>query len=327
MNTEGKTMETAQNIVDFSDLDDFDSIPADAPAKAEGPTMLEAGAEWRAAQGDNLPRQRTKKPGARDVPRDALRFEPCRKCRGTGIYTGYGYRGSKCFPCNGTGNGLSVASAKGRERAAQRKANMAAAAAKTAQDWRDAHPDVVAWWTANPNFEFANNLRAAQEKVGSLTDNQMAAVRKCIDGQKARDEARAAERAARVVDVAGAGFDRLLTAFATASRNGLKHPALVFDAVCFKPAKKYPGSLYVTAGKAYGSDYYGRVDGSGKYDPTRNTPAEVVELVKAIGADPFAQAVAYGKRTGMCCCCGRELTNPESIELGIGPICRDKWGM
>jgi len=23
-----------------------------------------------------------------------------------------------------------------------------------------------------------------------------------------------------------------------------------------------------------------------------------------------------------CCCCGRELTEPESVELGIGPICR-----
>lgn len=27
---------------------------------------------------------------------------------------------------------------------------------------------------------------------------------------------------------------------------------------------------------------------------------------------------------GKCCCCGRALTDPESIELGIGPICREK---
>jgi len=27
---------------------------------------------------------------------------------------------------------------------------------------------------------------------------------------------------------------------------------------------------------------------------------------------------------GKCCVCGRQLTDPESIKLGIGPTCRDK---
>lgn len=29
---------------------------------------------------------------------------------------------------------------------------------------------------------------------------------------------------------------------------------------------------------------------------------------------------------GKCCCCGRKLTTPESIESGIGPICAGKKG-
>lgn len=33
------------------------------------------------------------------------------------------------------------------------------------------------------------------------------------------------------------------------------------------------------------------------------------------------EAAAYGRRTGRCMCCGRTLTNPESIAAGIGPIC------
>lgn len=33
------------------------------------------------------------------------------------------------------------------------------------------------------------------------------------------------------------------------------------------------------------------------------------------------QAAQYGKQTGVCCQCGRTLTNPDSIEAGIGPIC------
>ena len=36
-------------------------------------------------------------------------------------------------------------------------------------------------------------------------------------------------------------------------------------------------------------------------------------------------AKAYGKLTGTCCSCGRELTNEDSIEAGIGPICAGKF--
>lgn len=37
------------------------------------------------------------------------------------------------------------------------------------------------------------------------------------------------------------------------------------------------------------------------------------------------EAKAYGKVTGTCCNCGRKLTNEESIEAGIGPICAGKF--
>lgn len=33
---------------------------------------------------------------------------------------------------------------------------------------------------------------------------------------------------------------------------------------------------------------------------------------------------AYGRETGMCMVCSRELTNPESIESGIGPVCEGR---
>lgn len=35
-------------------------------------------------------------------------------------------------------------------------------------------------------------------------------------------------------------------------------------------------------------------------------------------------AEQYGKTTGQCAICGRVLTNEESIERGIGPICAEK---
>lgn len=37
------------------------------------------------------------------------------------------------------------------------------------------------------------------------------------------------------------------------------------------------------------------------------------------------QAQAFGHAFGICCCCGRMLSNDESVALGIGPICRKKW--
>ncbi len=48
--------------------------------------------------------------------------------------------------------------------------------------------------------------------------------------------------------------------------------------------------------------------------------------VLAVASDPHNAAIAYGRRTGNCAICGRELTNHASIDLGIGPICAEKYG-
>lgn len=37
------------------------------------------------------------------------------------------------------------------------------------------------------------------------------------------------------------------------------------------------------------------------------------------------QAEAFGKEHTVCCMCARELTNPDSIERGIGPVCAAKF--
>jgi hypothetical protein len=39
------------------------------------------------------------------------------------------------------------------------------------------------------------------------------------------------------------------------------------------------------------------------------------------------QAKEYGRETGVCISCGAQLTDPASIEAGIGPICASKWGL
>lgn len=37
------------------------------------------------------------------------------------------------------------------------------------------------------------------------------------------------------------------------------------------------------------------------------------------------QAAEFGKLTGTCCCCGKLLTDPDSIAKGIGPVCEKKY--
>lgn len=48
------------------------------------------------------------------------------------------------------------------------------------------------------------------------------------------------------------------------------------------------------------------------------------DTLARIEADPLAAARENGVKTGRCSCCGRPLTDPTSIEFGIGPVCRSR---
>jgi hypothetical protein len=53
---------------------------------------------------------------------------------------------------------------------------------------------------------------------------------------------------------------------------------------------------------------------------------DVKEVILSASKDPLTAAIRYGKVSGECSCCGRELTDPQSIERGIGPVCATKFG-
>lgn len=90
-----------------------------------------------------------------------------------------------------------------------------------------------------------------------------------------------------------------------------------------KPAPEHgnnPGWLYITINNTY----MGKIkDGSIKW--TITPPVEQRKIVMELLDKPKEMAIAYGKATGMCSICGLKLTNPESIEAGIGPICASKF--
>lgn len=48
-------------------------------------------------------------------------------------------------------------------------------------------------------------------------------------------------------------------------------------------------------------------------------------ILDAIAVDPKAAMARYGHEIGRCGICGRTLTDPESIENGIGPVCAERF--
>ena len=60
-------------------------------------------------------------------------------------------------------------------------------------------------------------------------------------------------------------------------------------------------------------------DDSGKFEYVGRAP-----LSTGLVPLTLEQASEWGRRTGSCMICGRELTNADSIERGIGPICAAK---
>ena len=54
--------------------------------------------------------------------------------------------------------------------------------------------------------------------------------------------------------------------------------------------------------------------------------AEVEREIVAVAADPLNAAIAYGKKYGKCSVCARTLTDEDSINRGIGPVCAERFG-
>lgn len=250
---------------------------------------------------------------ARPVKQAAELF-PCGKCNGTGIYT-FGYRNpqsGKCHACKGKG-GFATSQTHRTKARQQRQARKVNDAEQNWINFTAAHPTAAQWLMAN-NGNFATSLRDGVKKWGSLTEKQLAAVMRIIETPAP---------AKATLDLT-AVFDK----FTTAQEAGLKKPKLRLDGLCFMLAGgANAGMIYVKAGPAYEDTYLGKVAPSGEFSKSRDCTPEHLDQLTSLTGDLLAAAVAYGRKTGQCSCCGRELTDPNSIEAGIGPICADKWGM
>lgn len=244
---------------------------------------------------------------------DVEHTENCHKCGGSGRYRHLG----PCFACKGKGTLTFKTSSAERLRArAGREARRVRSVETTRQAFAADHPDVWAWMDGN-TFGFAVTLMDALDKWGSLTTGQLQAARRMIER---RDAAKAASAEARA-PMPMAGIEK---AFEAARASGLKAPRLrlpTLELSCAKASSSNPGAVYV---KRQGL-YLGKIIG-GTFHPARECTAVDKEALQAAAADPVAAAVEYGRATGSCSCCGRELTDPQSVARGIGPVCADNFG-
>jgi len=124
-------------------------------------------------------------------------------------------------------------------------------------------------------------------------------------------------------------FEALFAAFEAAKSKGAKRLTLRFDGISVKPNRDNT-ALWVTSQSEtemgeYGlkPKYLGKVTPAGCDSRLSDT---VKEIIMGAANDPLSAAIRYGKVSGECSCCGRELTDPKSIEAGIGPICATKFG-
>jgi len=259
--------------------------------------------------------------------------EKCDKCRGTGRFIGYTGRDlGSCFTCKGAGTRRYKQSSEQREKArnsaAARKAKQEAECAAAADAWLAANP-VEAEWLRQPvtgDFTFHADMLAALIKYGALTPKQETAVRNAAAKSAARKAQWAAEKAERDAGAAVLTMAKIREGFASAVRH-LKRPKLRIANVQFSLAPatgRNAGAIYVV--RADTDTYLGKITQDDKFITSRDCSAADSETVATVAADPAAAATAHGHEFGQCSCCGRELTNPESVARGIGPICAERWG-
>lgn len=267
----------------------------------------------------------------KDTAYAAPRF-PCGQCAGSGFYQGARVHQEKahCFACRG--KGYFTTSPKDRQDASKSRADRRSKALATGiDDFRKAHPQMYDELrniqnTLTDGNAFTCSLADQLFTRGGLSDRQIEAWYKGNERKREADLRREEETKAREANAPTVDLQPIRDMFEAAFTNGYKRPTYRAEGLVINRAPdngSNPGALYV---KTDQDEYQGKVVGI-KYLAGRGAFDQVPELLAIIAADPLAAALRYGQRTGKCACCGRKLTKGVSIDLGIGPICKEKWNL
>lgn len=261
--------------------------------------------------------------GGRLPARQEAPTYPCESCGGSGRWSGgRNQRGeSKCFACNGRGHFKQSAGDRFKARE-QRRSRKQANLDDARETFVGANPGLVE--TLNSMIEwnsFAASLVSQFQLRGSLSTSQINAAHRMIAKVDATRAKRTQEAEnAPVVDLAA-----IRQMFDKARESGLRRPTYRAEGLVISRAPdhgKNAGHLYIKSG----DDYQGKIAPDGRFIAAYSAVPETRAALDAIAANPLEAAVRYGRMTGSCSCCGRELTNKASVEAGIGPICATKYG-
>lgn len=186
----------------------------------------------------------------------------------------------------------------------------------------DVSPEIKTFLEANAGWSsFFGSLYKQIQKKGGLSEKQIEAVeRSMVKMAKTRARQDAMDESFNA--------EALVETFIVAMRNGLKRPKLVVGDYRFSlapPSGSNAGHIYV---KNDEDGYLGKINPEGdKFLCVRACTEDHVAMVNQIVANPKAAALKYGKESGVCACCARELTDPVSIKAGVGPICADRYAI
>jgi len=191
------------------------------------------------------------------------------------------------------------------------------------------HPVVAAWIADTQSWNnFAASLAQSVNRYGSLTANQINAALKSAEKHAAKQVAQS--KPVETLHIAEAGLAPVLVAFNQAKESGLKRPKMRLDGFELKLAPdhgKNAGHLYVMNGETY----LGKITPEGDFVKPHSLAAELAADIDAklalVGANVMEQAVAYGRRTGNCSCCGRPLTDKDSVHRAMGKVCATRFGL
>lgn len=251
----------------------------------------------------------------------------CLECGGSGVFRSYrlypakGSEVGPCYGCRGTGKttGLRVKRRQaGKKAQLTRKQNQA--------KWMLENVLIIKWMRDNSHWcDFASQILSIVDEGRKPSEKQMEAIVRIKTKTEATRAAKKSQReAASSVSV---DLSKVFDLFSTAQNNGLKRPKLYFEDFILSLAPesgRNAGYLYVKQN----NDYLGKVSPDGNFVAVRGLEGQsIVDQLSAVVENPLEALAVVGKKTGRCGCCGRELTNSDSIKAGIGPICAGRWGL
>jgi hypothetical protein len=252
---------------------------------------------------------------------------PCGQCGGTGKWSGGVNRhgNSNCLACKGVGHFLTSPEHRAglKQRIVNKQNEKADALRRSIKLFAEEHPDMWKDLCAARN-DFTASLHASLTRWGTLTQNQIAA---WYRGQEKLQAIRAERNAVANAKSGDADLSRIREMFDAATASGFKKPVYRAEGlkITLAPATgRNSGALYVV--QIEDDAYQGKVEGV-TFKAMREANADTLGRLQTIARNPMEAAVRYGRQTGRCSCCGRELTNKASIDAGIGPICAGKWGL